>query len=101
MNKISYLAVAISAATLMGCNSSSSSNDDNSSPQLSTYTVIDGYIHNAVICARESIEQTCVFTTTTDSKGQFELPAEYAELLVTADVVGGLSSDSDTVGLSS
>ncbi|GAM71318.1 hypothetical protein JCM19236_6235 [Vibrio sp. JCM 19236] len=61
MNKISYLAVAISAATLMGCNSSSSSNDDNSSPQLSTFTVIDGYIHNAVVCARESIEQTCAF----------------------------------------
>lgn len=100
MNKFSCLAVAISAATLMGCNSSSSSNDDTSSPGLSTYTVIDGYIHNAVICARESIEQTCAFSTTTNEKGEFQLPAEYADMLITADVVGGLSSDSDTIGLS-
>lgn len=100
MNKKNALAVAITAATLAGCNSSSGSNDDSSSPNPSTFTVIDGYINNAVICARESVEKTCVFSTTTDAKGQFELPSEYADMLITADVVGGLSSDSDTLGLS-
>ncbi|WP_261816978.1 hypothetical protein [Vibrio gallicus] len=105
MNNKNVIALAIAGTVLVGCNSDSDSNSNSTSnpgdnPENSTFTVIDGYINNAFICARETVEEACAYTTTTDVKGQFSLPPEYADMLITADIVGGLSSDSDTLGVS-
>ncbi|MCL9775302.1 hypothetical protein [Vibrio methylphosphonaticus] len=103
MKKISYLALSISTLLLAGCGSESES------PGVivdgEKYTVIDGYINNAMICVKEPVkeprsEAACVYSTTTNSNGVFTLPNQYKGYLVTAHVVGGVSSDSDTVGVS-
>ncbi|MGV2986530.1 hypothetical protein ACE1OE_02715 [Vibrio sp. E150_011] len=98
MNKISYLALSISSLLLAGCGSDSDSSDI--IVDGVQYTVIDGYINNAIICAKETADTPCDFSTTTNSNGVFTLPEKYQSYLVTAHVVGGVSSDSDTVGVS-
>lgn len=85
---------------LVGCGGSSSDGSVEGG-NTTTFTVIDGYINSAEICVAESPTLPCVFEGKTNSAGEINIPEKYVDHLVIATVKGGVSSDSDTVGLSS
>lgn len=83
------------AGAIAGCNSGSSSSSD-SGNTANRIRVIDGYLHNAEVCAQTDDE--CVVIGQTDKNGFISIPDKFSENTIIARVIAGETFDSDTVG---
>jgi hypothetical protein len=105
--KIKWIAAVVATSLgVVGCNSSSGGNGgsggDGDVGVKKGFTVIDGYLQNAYITSCKSIAplSDCTEHDWTDDAGKVSIKENELNRYIVANVIGGISSDSDTIGVS-